>query len=137
MVFIAIANGAARDLGYGREMGKLAAHQISTLTALVLFSLYIWLILRRLPPRSSAQAMGIGALWLMLTLSFEFLFGHYVAGLPWARLVSDYNILTGRLWVLIPIWLAIAPLVYLRLRKQPTAFREKPRRHRRRRFGRS
>jgi hypothetical protein len=117
MVFIAIANGAARDLGYGREMGALAAHQISTLTALVLFSLYIWLILRRFPPRSTAQAMGIGALWLGLTLSFEFLFGHYVAGLPWGRLVSDYNILAGRLWVLIPIWLALAPLVYLRLRK--------------------
>jgi hypothetical protein len=117
MVFIAIANGAARDLGYGREMGELAAHQISTLTALVLFSLYIWLILRRFPPRSTAHAASIGALWLGLTLSFEFLFGHYVAGLPWGRLVSDYNILAGRLWMLIPIWLALAPLVYLRLRK--------------------
>jgi hypothetical protein len=117
MVFIAIVNGAARDLWYNTYTGELLAHQISTLTALLLFSLYVWALLRIFPPQSSRHAVAIGLLWLGLTIAFEFLFGHYVAGLPWSRLWSDYNVLAGRLWMLIPLWLAAAPVVFYRLQK--------------------
>jgi hypothetical protein len=116
MVFIAIANGAARDLGYGKHTGERLAHQISTLIAVLLFTAYIWTVLRNAPPRSGAHAAAIGILWLGLTVAFEFLFGHYGAGLPWSRLWSDYDVLAGRLWVLIPLWLGAAPFVFYRVR---------------------
>ena len=117
MFFIAIVNGAARDLWYGKRFADAFAHQLSTLTALLLFSLYIWAVLRVFPPQSSRHAVAIGLLWLGLTIAFEFLFGHYVAGLPWSRLWSDYNVLAGRLWMLIPLWLAVAPFFFYRLRR--------------------
>jgi hypothetical protein len=116
MLFIAIANGVVRDLRYSKYAGELLAHQISTFTALLLFTVYIWAVLGSRPPRSAAHAAAIGFLWLGLTMAFEFLFGHYVAGLGWSRLLSDYNILAGRLWVLIPLWLALAPYVFYRLK---------------------
>jgi hypothetical protein len=115
MVVIAIINGAARDLWYGNFVSDALARQLSTITALALFTLYIWALLRRWPPRSKAHAVAIGLSWLGLTLGFEFLFGHYVAGLAWSRLLSDYNVLAGRLWVLIPLWLAGAPYAFHRL----------------------
>jgi hypothetical protein len=121
MVFIAIANGAARDLGYGKHTGELPAHQISTVTAVLLFTAYIWAVLRIVPPRSAGHATAIGSLWLGLTVAFEFLFGHYAAGLPWSRLWSDYNVLAGRLWVLVPLWLGAAPFVFHRLRARRRA----------------
>lgn len=41
------------------------------------------------------KALAIGCIWLMLTPSFEFLFGHYVMGHPWSRLLYDYNLFAG------------------------------------------
>jgi len=53
--------------------------------------------------------------WLVLTLAFEFLFGHYVGGHSWRSLLDDYDLLSGRLWVLVPAWLAVAPYLFHRL----------------------
>ena len=32
---------------------------------------------------------------------FELGFGHWVAGHPWSRLLADYDLLAGRIWVLV------------------------------------
>jgi len=39
----------------------------------------------------------IGLVWLAMTVAFEFLFGDYVAGHSWDRLLHDYNLFAGRL----------------------------------------
>ena len=112
MVVIAIANGALREATYGKRVSELRAHQGSTLSGLVLFSIYMWGVMAIWPLESSGQAITVGCTWLALTLAFEFLFGHYVAGHTWSRLFQDYNFLAGRVWVLIPIWVAVAPYVF-------------------------
>ena len=114
MVPIAIFNGAMRQGWYGHHMTELTAHQVSTGTGLVLLGTYIWLILRRWPPSGPGQALAIGVAWITLTLSFEFLFGHYVAGHSWARLLADYDLSAGRVWVLIPLWVGLAPWLFHR-----------------------
>jgi hypothetical protein len=116
LVPIAIANGVLREKGYGKRMSELRAHQVSTAAAIALFGIYIWCVVALWPPESSAQAGAVGVMWLALTIAFEFLFGHYVAGAPWGRLFHDYNVLAGRLWVGIPVWVAVAPYVFHRLR---------------------
>ena len=78
----------------------------------MLFGFYIRLSLRFFPPAGVAQAWAIGVLWLALTVAFEFGFGHFVAGHSWSRLGQDYNLLAGRLWVLILLWLAVAPSLF-------------------------
>ena len=76
MVAIAIANGALRESWFGQSLSELAAHQLSTLTAVILFGVYIWFVVRFWPPTSAAQAVAVGLLWLVMTITFEFLFGH-------------------------------------------------------------
>jgi len=49
-----------------------------------------------------------------MTVCFEFFFGHYVAGHPWSRLFHDYNILDGRIWGLLLVWITVAPYVFYR-----------------------
>jgi hypothetical protein len=115
MVVIAILNGTLRDLWYRAYMGPLPAHQLSTLTLILLFALYIWLVIRRRPPASALQAWAVGLVWLALTIAFEFGFGHYVAGHSWADLLADYDLTAGRLWVLIPAWVTVAPYLFYRL----------------------
>ncbi len=117
MVPIAIGNGVLRQLWYGKYMSELKAHQLSTLTGVLLFSLYIWAVIRTWRPASSAQALSIGLIWLGLTVAFEFLFGHYAAGHSWDRLLQDYNVFAGRLWVAVLIWVTISPYAFYRLQR--------------------
>lgn len=117
MVLIAFANGALRELGIRKITSELRAHQISTVLLILLFAVYIWIAVRTWPPASAGQAFAIGAMWLVLTLAFEFLLGRYVSGLAWSALLRDYNLLAGRLWVLVPVWVAVAPYVFFRLQK--------------------
>lgn len=113
MLFIAVLNGTARDLVYKRYVGELTAHQLSTFSLMVLFAFFIRFVIREFPPSSDAQAFYVGLLWLALTLGFEFGFG-LMRGNPLSKLLEDYNLLKGRLWVLIPIWITIAPYFFHR-----------------------
>jgi hypothetical protein len=116
MVIIAIMNGVIRDALYARRLGELTAHQLSTFTLLVLSALYLWLLGLAWKITSPSEALSIGLIWLGLTVAFEFLFGHYVVKHSWTRLLRDYNLLKGRIWILILIWITIAPYVFYTLR---------------------
>jgi hypothetical protein len=117
MVLIAFANGALRELWLRKITGELRAHQISTVLLVLLFAVYIWIVVRIWPPSSVGQAFAIGVMWLGLTLAFEFLLGRYVSGLSWNAILRDYDLLAGRLWVLVPLWVAVAPYIFYRLQK--------------------
>lgn len=115
MIAIGIANGVLREITYGKHLSELRAHQLSTLIGLLFFGSYIWGITRLWPLTSADQAIAIGLTWLGLTIAFEFGFGHFVAKHSWARLLNDYNLLAGRVWVIALIWIAAAPYVFSQL----------------------
>ncbi len=115
LVFIAIVNGAIRDCTYQNALGELAAHQLSTLTGIILFGIYIWAIGLKWKLESPRQAVAVGLLWLAFTVAFEFLFFHFVAGHPWSVLLEAYNVFEGRVWVLVLVFVAIAPYLSYRV----------------------
>ena len=112
MIVLAIANGAVREAWYAKRVGPLRAHQISTVTALILLSGYIAIVMRFWRLESAGSALAVGLTWLALTLAFELIAGHYAFHRPWSALLHDYDLRAGRIWVLIPIWLAVAPFVF-------------------------
>ena len=116
MVIVAIMNGVIRDAVYRKSLSDLTAHQISTFTLIVLSGLYLWLLGLAWKITSPSEALAIGLIWLALTVAFEFLFGHYVMKHPWTRLLHDYNLLKGRIWILVLIWITIAPYVFYKFR---------------------
>ncbi len=118
LLIIAILNGAVRDKVYGPHMTEMSAHQLSTAIGLCLFAVYIWFLTGVVPIRSARFALSIGGVWIVMTVAFEFLFGHFVVGHSWAYLLQDYNLFAGRLWVLLLMWTAIAPYVCHRLRSR-------------------
>jgi len=115
MLAIAIANAALRESQFATRMSELRAHQASTATGILFFGAYIWAVLRLWKPETAGQALAIGMIWLGMTVVFEFLFGHFVMGHSWSRLLADYNLFAGRVWILIPIWLVLAPLIFHRI----------------------
>jgi hypothetical protein len=117
LLITAIVNGFIREKVYRNTLGELTAHQVSTLIGIILFAVVIWGMTRLWPIESSRQAWTIGCMWLILTVCFEFLFGHYVLGHPWSKLLYDYNIFAGRLWVLVLLWTLTAPYIFWRLQR--------------------
>lgn len=114
MVILAIINGTARDLWYKKYSTELLAHQISTVSLLLFLGIYIALVIKKYRPQSEAESLRIGLLWLVLTLGFEFGFGLY-RGNSWTQLLEAYNITKGHLWLLIPVWLVLAPYLFFKL----------------------
>lgn len=112
LLVLAVANGALRQFTFGKRMSELRAHQLSTLTGSVLIGIFIWLVIRTWPPSSSGQALLIGLIWLVLTVTFEFFMGLVLARRPLRQVLHDYNLAAGRVWVLFLIWLTLAPWVF-------------------------
>lgn len=106
---VAIVNGILRERTYGVLLSELRAHQLSTFTGMALTGAAAALFARYFPVESETDAIVIGAVWLILTVAFEFVFGHFVAGHSWARLRRDYNLLAGRLWLIFLLWIAALP----------------------------
>jgi len=116
MLIIAIANGALRQLTFGRVMSELHAHQLSTVIGSVWIGLFIYVVVRIWPPSSARQAVVIGVIWLLLTVIFEFAFGRWVMHRTWGQLLSDYNLAAGRVWIVFLAWLTTAPYMFFKLR---------------------
>ena len=117
MVLIAVGNGALREAWLVPRFGELHARQISTVLLIALFALYIGLVVRIWPIASGRQAAAIGLAWLALTLAFEFALGRFVSGLSWRQILAEYDLAAGRLWALVPLWVALAPYLFHRLQR--------------------
>jgi hypothetical protein len=109
-VLAAILNGGFREGVLVAAVGDAAANIVSTLMlAAIILVLAFVLLRKRIREFTRRELYVTGALWLVLTVGFEFVFGRFVAGDEWSALLDAYNIFAGRLWVLIPVTVFVAP----------------------------
>jgi hypothetical protein len=116
LVAVAIVNGAIREAVIVPAVGESAARAVSSITLSAAILAVSWFTIQWMGPAFPAQAWQIGFEWLVLTLAFEFLVGHYILGTSWERLLADYNVLKGRIWVLVLVTTAVAPQITARAR---------------------
>jgi len=116
LLALAVVNGAIREAWIVPRAGTVAGHALSTSTLCAFILWLSWTTIGWLRPLSTHDAWTIGGMWVGLTVAFEFLAGHYLFGHPWSRLLEDYNILRGRIWVLVLATTAVAPWVAARAR---------------------
>jgi hypothetical protein len=119
IMLIAILNGAARDVLLVPRLGDPVARALSCLTLAALIVLVTWISFRWIHPASLGDAWTIGAMWLAMTLTFEFVAGHYLFHTAWSTLLADYNFLAGRLWILVLVTTTIAPALVFRAGEIP------------------
>ena len=113
LALVGVANGILRGVVIEPAIGAYPAHLVATLvTGIPAFALVMYLYLRFAPLRHSLRELSVlGGYWLVLTVAFEFLFGRYVVGHPWSRLLADYDLLAGRVWVLVLVAILVGPRV--------------------------
>ena len=106
---LGIVNGGVRDFAYEERVGETTAGQISTGTLIALLALYFWVLQRRWPLASSREALSVGAIWVALTVLFEFGFGAAAEGLTWEQMLEPYDVTEGNVWLLVLVWIALGP----------------------------
>jgi hypothetical protein len=118
---LGIVNGGIRDFAYEERVGESTAGQISTGTLIALLALYFWVLQRRWPLASRRDALSVGAVWVVLTVLFEFGFGSAVEGLAWGEMLEPYDVTKGNIWILVLLWIATGPMVVRAIAaKRPT-----------------
>jgi hypothetical protein len=116
IVPLAIANGALREALLTPRIGADQAHVVSCFTLSAAVLIVALLSIRWIAPAGPGQGLAIGAGWVALTLAFEFLAGRYVFGTSWSRILADYNVFAGRLWLLVLVTTGLAPFLAVHAR---------------------
>jgi len=116
MIAIAFANATIRQLVFTKYFSDLRAQQFSTITLIILCTIYIWFVFPFLNIQSGNQAILIGLVWVVLTVLFEFSLGRLVRR-SWESLLQDYNITAGRIWPGFLICLFLLPYMFYLLKK--------------------
>lgn len=113
IVPVAIANGALRTFVLNPLLGERVGHVLSSI---LLSLLIVFIACAGLRSPSLSDAWRTGVLWLCLTVLFEFVAGHWVFRQPWERLLADYDISSGRVWILVLLATLTSPAIAFRLR---------------------
>jgi hypothetical protein len=111
MIVIAFANAALRQLVFVKYFSDLRAHQLSTITLIILCSIYVWFVFPFLHIQNGKQAVLIGFVWVVLTVLFESLLG-LLANRSWESVLQDYNLAAGRIWPIFLICLFLLPYIF-------------------------
>lgn len=111
LLFVAVGNGVFRQKNLLPILGDSAAHVVSTVLLCVMLALVAGLTFSWLEVVTRAEAWRVGAMWAGLTLGFEFLGGHFLFHAPWSLLLADYNLLAGRIWILVPVLTFLLPRI--------------------------
>lgn len=112
LALAAIVNGVFRTNVILPYTGEPVAHRIGTATFIILVLLITYIAFRVAPVfYTKRELLLIGCAWLIVTVLFEFGFGHYIAKHSWERLFADYNIMNGRVWLFALITVGVAPVL--------------------------
>ncbi|HWP13174.1 MAG TPA: hypothetical protein VNN06_15235 [Ramlibacter sp.] len=108
---LAVANGILREAVLIPALGRLTGLTASG----VVLSLLILLVALFAAPWYGRLDAGrywqIGAMWLVLTLVFEFGMGRLVSHKPWQELLEAYTFSGGNIWPAVLVVVLVAPRI--------------------------
>jgi len=112
LAVVMVLNGVVGKALWEPRLGEYGNHVVKSLLGIGLIFLAGWLF-----SLTAYGAAGIGAglvcglAWLVMTVGFEFVAGHYAFGHSWEKLLADYNLACGRLWVFVLLSTFVAPIL--------------------------
>lgn len=115
ILVLAVANGALREAVLIPAFGKTAGLVLSGLLLSLLILAVAYACLPWLGVRRGPALVGVGLLWLALTLAFEFSFG-LLQGKPLSEIAAAYTFEDGNLWPVVLLVTALAPWAMARTR---------------------
>ena len=116
IILVESLHGAIREIFIAPKIGGLHARQVGVLIGSLLIFAIAWLTARWIGTGKRGELLGVGLLWVILTLIFEIAFGRAI-GMSWDGIFSDYNPARGGFMLFGLAFMCVAPLLAARLRK--------------------
>jgi hypothetical protein len=113
---VEFVNGTLRWIFLRPRVGDFRSGQIGIFAGSLLFLLVVYFCEPWMKLRSVRDCLRVGALWVGLTLAFEWSFGHYVMGRSWESIGTEYNLLQGGLMVVGLAIFGMSPWIAFHLR---------------------
>ena len=114
ILVLASLNGALRQALLIPSLGETAGRALSTILLSIVVVIATWVLLPVIAPGSLRAAWAVGGLWVVMTLAFEFLAGHFLFGSSWESLLADYDLARGRIWILVlVVTMTGPPLIHM------------------------
>jgi len=114
-----MVNGTVRVLVLQPRLGEDAARRAACVSGIAVILALAALLRPWLGARDARSQLEVGLFWVVLTVAFEFLFGHYVSGQSFESLAADYDLTRGRLWPLVLAVVLAAPWLTSAFRQAP------------------
>jgi len=116
LMLIAVLNGMLREVWLVPQLGSGTALPLSGVLLSILIFIVTLTTVRWLPLAAAADAWKVGGFWLLLTIAFELLFGHFALGASWDRLLAAYSPGNSNLWLLVLLTILVAPFLAAKTR---------------------
>lgn len=109
-------HGILRRLLLEPLIGDFRARQIGVFFGAAIIFCIACAFVRWLKADNAKMLLGVGVLWTILTILFEFGLGRLAFDYSWERILSDYNISAGGLMLFGLMFLTFAPLLAAKVR---------------------
>lgn len=115
LLVLALVNAVIRELTYKPLLTPLIgnwAHQISSITGILLFFGAIYWFLKKEPQSYQQKDLWIaGLLWLIMTVIFETIMNLFGRGLTFRETLQTYYFWQGETWVFVLLSLLVSPFL--------------------------
>jgi len=115
LLILAILNAVIREATYKPLLTPFIgmwAHQLSSLTGIVLFFVAIYLFLKRVgTPYTNRELVAVGLMWIVMTLIFETWMNICIRHLSILDTIETYYFWKGETWIFVLLSLVISPLI--------------------------
>jgi hypothetical protein len=119
IVMAAIFNGVLREKLLVPAIGASAALPLSGILLAVMVFLVTFLLISFIGGTEPGIYIWIGLFWVVLTLSFEFLFGYFVGHKSWHEIIQIFNVMKGDLFIVVLFITGISPWLAAKLKGIP------------------
>jgi len=117
LMVVESVHGTLRALLLTPILGDILARRLGVLTGAVLIVIITLLTIRWIGATRMGHLLGIGLLWVALTVVFEIALGRLIMNLDWSRIASDYDLRQGGLMPLGLLFMLLAPGIAARLKR--------------------
>lgn len=116
IAIFAILNGIFRESILLPTIGQPYALPVSGLCLSTIIFIITYISFPFFAKNNYLSYLLMGVQWVLMTLIFELLFGHYIFGKSWSTLLQVFNIMQGDLFILALLASLVSPLVVAKIK---------------------
>ncbi len=121
IIFAESIHGTIRQLFLAPLVGDFSARRIAVFTGMILIFAITYLSVRWINAPTKKSLLGIGLIWVVLTVLFEFSLGIFVFKFSRERMFEDYKVFRGGLMGFGLLFMFFAPFLAEKLKTRVRA----------------